>query len=200
MQQEFSSDKATKAKSDAIEIPKGAATEAKKKKDEEEIVFKKDTKKKAEPVEVEQPKPVEAPAPIQAPPPPPPPPPPTELMKIEAPELEGPKILDKIDLDALDSSTRPKKGSAKKKKAEVDVVPEPAPAVVQVEPEEKKEVVVEEAAPAAAIALARPPAPTPRGVARKQPRSWQRLPDVCRATRGCHARRRPCCSRAEGNR
>ena len=148
LQQEFSSDKATKAKSDAIEIPKGAATEAKKKKDEEEIVFKKDTKKKAEPVEVEQPKPVEAPAPIQAPPPPPPPPPPpTELMKIEAPELEGPKILDKIDLDALDSSTRPKKGSAKKKKAEVDVVPVPAPAVVQAEPEEKKEVVVEEAAP-----------------------------------------------------
>ena len=35
LQQEFSSDKATKAKSDAIEIPKGAATEAKKKKDEE---------------------------------------------------------------------------------------------------------------------------------------------------------------------
>ena len=76
LQQEFSSDKATKAKSDAIEIPKGATTEAKKKKDEEEIVFKKDTKKKSEPVEVEQPKPVEAPAAIQAPPPPPPPPPP----------------------------------------------------------------------------------------------------------------------------
>ena len=36
LQQEFSSDKAAKAKSDAIEIPKGAATEAKKKKDEEE--------------------------------------------------------------------------------------------------------------------------------------------------------------------
>ncbi len=151
LQQEFSSDKAAKAKSDAIEIPKGAATEAKKKKDEEEIVFKKDTKKKTEPVEVEQPKPVEAPAPIQAPPPPapppPPPPPPIELMKIEAPELEGPKILDKIDLDALDSSTKPKKGSTKKKEAVVDVVPEPAPAVVQAEPEEKKEVVVEEAAP-----------------------------------------------------
>ena len=152
LQQEFSSDKAAKAKSDAIEIPKGAATEAKKKKDEEEIVFKKDTKKKAETVEVEQPKPVEAPVSVQAPPPPappppPPPPPPTELMKIEAPELEGPKILDKIDLNALDSSTRPKKGTAKKKEAVVDVVPEPAPAVVQAEPEEKKEAVVAEAAP-----------------------------------------------------
>ncbi|MEY4728264.1 MAG: translation initiation factor [Bacteroidota bacterium] len=68
LQQEFSSDKAAKAKSDAIEIPKGAATEAKKKKDEEEIVFKKDTKKKAEVVEAEQPKVVEAtPAPVAAP-------------------------------------------------------------------------------------------------------------------------------------
>ncbi len=103
LQQEFSSDKAAKAKSDAIEIPKGAATEAKKKKDEEEIVFKKDTKKKAEPVEAEEPKPVEVA------------PPPAEVTKIEAPELGGPKILDKIDLDALDSSTRPKKGQSKKK-------------------------------------------------------------------------------------
>jgi len=150
LQQEFSSDKAAKAKSDAIEIPKGAATEAKKKKDEEEIVFKKDTKKKAEPVEVELPNPVEEPAPIQAAPPPPPPPPPPpqpELMKIEAPELEGPKILDKIDLNALDSSTRPKKGAIKKKEPVVDEVPEPMPEVVEAEAEEKKEVVVAEALP-----------------------------------------------------
>ncbi|MFM1794851.1 MAG: translation initiation factor, partial [Bacteroidota bacterium] len=114
LQQEFSSDKAAKAKSDAIEIPKGAASEAKKKKDEEEIVFKKDTKKKAEVAEVEQPKaeePAPAPAPVVAPAPAPAP---TEIVKIEAPELGGPKILDKIDLDALDSSTRPKKGVAKK--------------------------------------------------------------------------------------
>ncbi len=98
LQQEFSSDKAAKAKSDAIEIPKGAASEAKKKKDEEEIVFKKDTKKKLAPaVEEPAPKPAEV-----------------EKVKIEAPELEGPKVLDKIDLEALDSSTRPKKGAKKK--------------------------------------------------------------------------------------
>jgi len=116
LQQEFSSDKAAKAKSDAIEIPKGAATEAKKKKDEEEIVFKKDSKKKAEAVEPEQPKVVEAaPAPVIAPTPAP-----AEVVKIDAPELEGPKILDKIDLDALDSSTRPKKGAAKKKETVVE--------------------------------------------------------------------------------
>ena len=142
LQQEFSSDKAAKAKSDAIEIPKGAATEAKKKKDEEEIVFKKDTKKKVEPaVEVEEPKPVEVappPAPVQVVTPPP-----AEVIKIEAPELGGPKILDKIDLDALDSSTRPKKGQPKKK--------EP----VAEEKEEVKEPVIEE--PVAEIQ----PEPTP---------------------------------------
>jgi len=144
LQQEFSSDKAAKAKSDAIEIPKVAATEAKKKKDEEEIVFKKDTKKKAEPVEAEQPKPVEVPvpAPVEAAPPAP-----TEMVKIEAPELDGPKILDKIDLAALDSSTRPKKGASKKKEPVVAVEPEPAPEIAEEAIVEKQEEVAESIAP-----------------------------------------------------
>ncbi|MCW3115400.1 MAG: translation initiation factor 2 [Segetibacter sp.] len=34
-------------------------------------------------------------------------------LKIEAPELEGPKVITKIDLSAIDSSTRPKKGPKK---------------------------------------------------------------------------------------
>ncbi|MCW3106122.1 MAG: translation initiation factor 2 [Segetibacter sp.] len=34
-------------------------------------------------------------------------------LKIEAPEIEGPKIIAKIDLSAIDSSTRPKKGLKK---------------------------------------------------------------------------------------
>ncbi len=34
-------------------------------------------------------------------------------LKIEAPELEGPKVVAKIDLAAIDSSTRPKKGTKK---------------------------------------------------------------------------------------
>ncbi|MBN8788259.1 MAG: translation initiation factor IF-2 [Terrimonas sp.] len=132
LQQEFSSDKAAKAKSDQIEIPKGNTMEARKKKDEEEILFKKDAKKKgAEPVaqppvveppvvEVIQPQPPvveKAPEPeVQQP----------EITKIEAPEIEGPKILDKIDLSAIDSSTRPKKGATpKKKKEEEPVIEEP---------------------------------------------------------------------------
>ncbi len=112
LQQEFSLDKAVKAKSDAIEIPKGSVAEAKKKKDEEEILFKKETKKKpaaaAEPVvpATEPAKPAE-----------------TEKVKIEAPELGGPKILDKIDLGAIDSSTRPKRGAKKKAAATEEEIP-----------------------------------------------------------------------------
>jgi translation initiation factor IF-2 len=128
LQQEFSSDKAAKAKSDAIEIPKGSVGEAKKKKDEEEIVFKKDTKKKAEPAPA--PEPVPAPAPVEEVKPVE-----TEVekVKIEAPEITGPKILDKIDLDALDASTRPKRGAAKKE-VEKPVAEEPVQAPVP-EPE-----------------------------------------------------------------
>jgi len=135
LQQEFSSDKAAKAKSDAIEIPKGSSGEAKKKKDEEEIVFKKDSKKKAEPeVLIEQPAPPPAPVAVEVPEvvvaeepavAAPSPAPSKEaaspveadvkITKIEAPELQGPKVLDKIDLDAINPSTRPKRGGSKKK-------------------------------------------------------------------------------------
>ena len=135
LQQEFSSDKAAKAKSDAIEIPKGSSGEAKKKKDEEEIVFKKDSKKKAEPeVVIDQPAPPPAPVAVEVPEvvvaeepavAAPSPAPSKEaaspveadvkITKIDAPELQGPKVLDKIDLDAINPSTRPKRGGSKKK-------------------------------------------------------------------------------------
>ncbi|HEX5026486.1 MAG TPA: translation initiation factor IF-2 [Agriterribacter sp.] len=121
LQQEFSSDKAAKAKSDQIEIPKGNVMEARKKKDEEEILFKKEGKKKAEkeaevaaeihvtpaPEQEAQPaQTIETHEPVLP-----------KITKIEAPEIEGPKILDKIDLSAIDSSTRPKK-TVKKKEEE----------------------------------------------------------------------------------
>lgn len=119
LQQEFSSDKAAKAKSDQIEIPKGNVIEGRKKKDEEEIVFKKDVKKKQ--AEKETPVAPEATATPETETPPAQPqtsePSQPEVIKIEAPEIEGPKILDKIDLSAIDSSTRPKK-SVKKKTGE----------------------------------------------------------------------------------
>ena len=52
-----------------------------------------------------------------------------ELTKVEAPEIEAPKIIDKIDLNAIDSSTRPKKVVKKK------VVEAEKPAVSKEEPE-----------------------------------------------------------------
>jgi len=143
LQQEFSSDKAAKAKSDAIEIPKGTGVEAKKKKDEEEIVFKKETKKKVEKEAAPEVKEVPAPvveAPEEAV---------AEKVKIEAPELEGPKVLDKINLEEIDSSTRPKKASAKKVQEETQ--PEP---VAEAEP--VSEPVVEEAPVEIPVAEAEP--------------------------------------------
>jgi translation initiation factor IF-2 len=194
LQAEFSSDKAAKAKSDAIEIPKGTVLDAKKRKDEEEILFRKDAKKKAAeeaPVqatplapdmEVPQapeiaPTPTPDPAPVQetiaiqepveivaAEPQPTPAPIPDQtsttapepvveettpgLLKVDAPVVEGPKIIDKIDLDAIDSSTRPRKSAEKKQSGQTArPVAKPAPA-----PELKAEPVVE--------ATPLPPAPT----------------------------------------
>ncbi len=163
LQAEFSSDKLAKAKSDQIEIPKGGMSELKKKKEEEDISIRKEVKKvvKEEPkVVVEEVKPVEpvvavvetpvAPVVVEVPkvveevkqPEP-------ELTKVEAPEVEGPKIIAKIDLDKIDSSTRPKKIEKKKKeepKQEV-VVPEVKEEVVvpPVIVTKEEEVVVEEA-------------------------------------------------------
>src|SRR6187401_2320510 len=101
LQQEFNSDKAAKIKSDQIDLPKGAVAENKKNKDEEEIVFKKEGAKKTIPA---TPAPAavveEKPVVVEVQP---------EIVKVEAPEIEGPKVLDKIDLSTIDSSTRPKK-------------------------------------------------------------------------------------------
>ncbi len=159
LQREFQSDKVAKNKADLIEIPKSAATETRKRKDEEDLSFRKEEKK---PVFKEEPKPEvaakaePAPAPAPAPAPeaepepvvaPPPPAPKQEepakeetpaeeptpgVVKAEAPEIEGPKVVDKIDLSAIDSSTRPKKSAKKKTKdastAEAAPAPQVAPA------------------------------------------------------------------------
>ena len=106
LQQEFSSDKAAKIKSDQLELPKGTQAEAKKKKEDEEISFKKEEKftpkivKKEEeikPVEEVKPAKVEETKKEE------------EVVNIEAPEIEGFKLVKKIDLSTIDSSTRPKK-------------------------------------------------------------------------------------------
>ena len=143
LQLEFSSDKAAKMKSDQIEIPKGNVAEAKKKKDEEEILFKKESKKKAEaaapvveavvePIVVEVPEVKPEPEVVV-----------TETLKIDVPEVAGPKILDKIDLDAIDSSTRPKKVSKKVEREKVEEAPVVEEPVVE-EPVAEVEEPVEE--------------------------------------------------------
>ena len=142
LQSEFQQDKAAKEKAQKIELSKGAGvTEPKKKRDEEDLSIKKketvavvtppvEKVVEVKPVEVVVPvveipkeeKPVELrpvekiPEPVaeipviektvtEAPK--------VELTKIDVPELEAPKVVTKIDLDAIDSSTRPKKATKK---------------------------------------------------------------------------------------
>jgi translation initiation factor IF-2 len=143
LQNEFQSDKVAKLKAVQIDLPKGVAAEPKKKKDEEDISFRKEEKKT---VKKEEPAP---PPVVEETPPPPPVEEPSqpeepviseepEVVKLEAPEIEGPKIVDKIDLAEIDSSTRPKKGVKKTKKKEEQQPAEevqPAEPVQEAEPE-----------------------------------------------------------------
>jgi translation initiation factor IF-2 len=154
LQAEFQSDKVAKNKADQVEIPKGAQAEGKKKRDEEEITFRKEEKKPAPPKE--EPKPVE-PAPVaEAPKPEPvvekpaPAAPEADVVKIEAPELEGTTVVNKIDLSAIDSSTRPKKTAKKKEEPAAEA---PAAETKPAAKSKKKEVTPE---PVAEV-----PAPTP---------------------------------------
>lgn len=137
LQAEFQGDKVAKNKADQVEIPKAAQAEAKKKKDDEEISFLKKEDKKAASKEEARPevnaepvtdvKPAEpAAVEVKAEVP--------EVMKAEAPEMEAPKVINKIDLSAIDSSTRPKKASKKKEEAAAAAEPAPAPKAKKTEP------------------------------------------------------------------
>jgi translation initiation factor IF-2 len=144
--QEFQSDKVAKIKSDQIDLPKGSSVEAKKKKEDEAILFKKDPKKEIKeevivpPVQVQEivepPKQEVIVPPVVVAPEatvePEPKKEESDFVKLEVPEIEGPKVLDKIDLSGIDSSTRPKK--IIKKQQEKEVKPEPASEPVIEEP------------------------------------------------------------------
>jgi translation initiation factor IF-2 len=156
-QAEFQQDKAAKAKAQQVELSKGSA-ETKKKKDEEDLSIKKKESAKAkeekpveevkvpEPVAVIEEKPVEE---VKVQP---------EIVKIEAPEIEVPKVIHKIDLDAIDSSTRPKK-VVKKKEEDIPKVEEAKPEVKKAKApvtEEVKEV------PATPVVVPEPVAEEPQ--------------------------------------
>jgi translation initiation factor IF-2 len=156
-QSEFQQDKAAKAKAQQIELVKsGSAVELKKKRDEEDLSFKKkETAKVTKPVEEEKTaEPVVVEEKTKAA---------TEkketketgseLTKIQAPELETPKVVSKIDLEKIDSSTRPKKSAKKttekkepKGKAKKEEEPQP-----EAPKKGKKTTAVEEAKPEEAV-------------------------------------------------
>ena len=151
LQSEFQQDKAAKQKAEQVDLPKGAAAEAKKKRDEEDLSFKKkEEKPKVAPVEevVVVPEPVVVPEVVEVIPEPVVPevvvtPEPevivpeaqttavenTIIENIPAPEMTGPKILDKIDLDSIDSSTRPKKAKKGEEKTAPIAAPKTTPSV-----------------------------------------------------------------------
>ncbi|MEP6748447.1 MAG: translation initiation factor IF-2 [Bacteroidota bacterium] len=154
LQLEFAGDKVAKIKSDQIDLPKGSGgADARKKKDEEEILFKRETRETVTPkkVVVEEVKPPEPVVVAEVIVPPPAEEPKAikveekgpEISKIEAPEIEQPKVYDKIDLSAIDSSTRPKKNVKKKEDPKPEEVVEKVPPVVTPE----KVVISEKIAP-----------------------------------------------------
>lgn len=134
LQHNFQGDKNAKSKADQIEIPKIVQAE-RKRKEEEEITFRKEEPKQAA-TEV-APKPAEVIAEPEASPELPKTAEPVvneekveepvaepvakepEVIKIEAPEIEGPKIIDKIDLSTV----------GKPRKAEQPLPPQPEPPV-----------------------------------------------------------------------
>ncbi len=173
LQQGFQSDKAAKIKRDQVDLPKAIGADTKKRKDEETEAPV--TKKEEKPVvtpepEVVIPEPTVLVEPAEVVPEEPEATPlsqetperthplveekieteETGEIKIAAPEIEGPKIVDKIDLSEIDSSTRPKKSA---KEPSIKAQPQKAeePPVVQPEPKEPEpkpiEVVIEQPKP-----------------------------------------------------
>jgi len=66
-----------------------------------------------------------------------------ENLRIDAPDLEGPKIIDKIDLSTIDSSTRPKKGFKKKEEPVIPFKPVAAKTAAPVQVQKITPVIVE---------------------------------------------------------
>ena len=119
LQVEFQTDKVAKQKAEQIDLPKNAVTDFKKRKDEQDLSFNKKEPVKAkesatqdqiisEPVVPSEKVSVEE-FPATSKP---------DIVKIVAPEVEQLKVIDKIDLSTIDSSTRPRKAADKVAKKE----------------------------------------------------------------------------------
>ena len=143
LQAEFQSDKVAKNKADHVELPKNAIADKGKKADEEPAPAKKAVVAEAPAIEAPKAKVEEvAPkaAPVEAPKAP-------EQVKVEAPEVEAPKVVNKIDLSLIDSSTRPKKTAKKTEEAAPKATPAETPKATK--PAAKKEAPVPTPAPKA---------------------------------------------------
>ncbi len=154
LQSEFQQDKAAKEKAEKVELIKtGGSSEPKKKKDEQDLSIKKKETVVVVPTPVEEPKvEEEKPKPVviekaevktekkveekkEKPK--------AKEQRAEVTNIEAPKVLATIDLDAIDSSTRPKKGAKKEESKDKAKVEEPKKTVKKAEPK-KEEVKVEE--------------------------------------------------------
>ena len=138
---EFQPDKLAKQKAEKVELVKSAGTaDAKKKRDEEDLSIKKSAaakQKEQKPAEEVTPPvvvpPVQEVEPVKE----------VADIKIEAPKLEELKIIDKIDLDAVDSSTKPKKVVKKVDKEEKAEAPAEEKVVEEKPKKSKKKETVE---------------------------------------------------------
>ena len=154
LQSEFQQDKAAKEKAEKVELIKtGGSSEPKKKKDEQDLSIKKKetvvivpTPVEESKVEEEKPKPlviekaeVKAEKKVEEKKEKPK----AKEQRAEVTNIEAPKILATIDLDAIDSSTRPKKAAKKEEPKDKAKVEEPKKTVKKAEPK-KEEVKVEE--------------------------------------------------------
>jgi len=91
-------------------------------------------------------------------------------IETKSPKLSGPKILDKIDLEGLNMSTRPKKGAAKKKEEEKteDVPKEATPVAAEVKEPIAETPAVEKQKPAEPQPVPQKPAAEPEKPAAPQ--------------------------------
>lgn len=156
LQKEFQPDKIAKRKAEEVDLPKTAPVELKKRKDEQDIsIAKKEPEKPKEekPKEEVQEAPVEEPVAQKEETPvvpaevkPEPPAQEESPAPVVVPEIVGLKVVDKIDIDAIDSSVRPKKDKdAGKGKGKTHIAP--------------KEIKKEEKAPEKKEPVSAPPPP-----------------------------------------
>jgi translation initiation factor IF-2 len=159
LQAEFQSDKVARNKADHVELPKNVIGDKAKKAEEAPVaeVKKAETPKATASAakkvdafaEIANPSTVKEEAPAS--------------VKIEAPEVEAPKVINKIDLSLIDSSTRPKKATKKAASEE-----QAAPAAETAESKEKttaKKAAAKKADPAPEAAPAPKAAPVDHSIA-----------------------------------